>query len=49
MKRSTDYRDGTDLAFKNRARSQSLARRLAVLEAFGPDAPELGIRELGPR
>ena len=49
MKRGTGYRDGPGLALKNRARSQSLARGLAVLEAFGPDAPELGVRELGRR
>lgn len=55
MKRGSGYRDappattsgGTAGAGKRREGSQSLARGLAVLQAFGPHGPELGVRQLG--
>src|SRR5574341_626777 len=41
MRQRTDNRD-----VATRALNQSLARGLAILEAFGREAPELGIRQL---
>lgn len=47
MRRRSDYRDSAAMpAIKKRERSQSLARGLAVLGAFGPDTREVGVRQL---